>query len=120
LGAGADSTFAPNDDPPWILPIVLAVRLIADYQELEQDSDHTIQAQILDPSMQEIHRHLERIRVFARGSQHYEGWRGVGVFAVPIQCEIHELGTYTATVKLDDGPSLTTPYEVRAAGDFLV
>lgn len=119
LGAGVDTTFAPPDDPPWELQIHLAIRLVGSYDDGKEDSDHTLTLRVLDPDMAEIHVDTQRIRIFARGPEHYEGWRGTGIFGTVTQCQIERTGTYTVTVSLDRDRAETVPYEVRPAGDLV-
>jgi hypothetical protein len=110
VGAGIETTLAPDEPPPWGMPICIATCVIASYDELREDSDHVFRFDVFDPSAQPVFNGLERIRYFAGGG--YRDFPHTDIQGWKLEPIIMHPGDYTIRVGFDRQTPVTLLYRV--------
>jgi hypothetical protein len=111
-GIGVDTTFAPGE-PPWGLPIVVAVCLEGDAREIGSAEVHGLTWQLSGPDFSVVAEGQETLLLESESTQ-YEAWATSRVIGVSIYAEVQELGDYSVAVRLDDGLTQVFAYRVLA------
>lgn len=117
MGAGMDGTQAPSSEPPWGLPLTLAICLACEYHELLSSPTATIRVRVLDPDLRSIFDTAQPIQL-AVAPQHYEGWRGRVILGTRFRAEIVSAGDYTIEARINDQSPKTLGYRVFAPGSL--
>lgn len=119
VGAGIDVLYAP--DFPHQVSIMLAVRLAAAFEEVNEGQEHEIVVRVMGPGgglalmPDGSEAQPLTLRFAAAGKQLVPGWVATLLFALAVQWWATEEGAYTLEVGVDNGPATPTPVHVLRA-----
>ena len=110
VGAGIETTIAPEEPPPWGLPICIATCVTATYEELQADSDHVFKFDVFDPSAQVVFSAAERVRYSSGGG--YKDFPHMDIHGWRLEPLIVQAGDFAIQIGFDDQTPVTLLYRV--------
>ncbi|HEV2757105.1 MAG TPA: hypothetical protein VG318_15165 [Actinomycetota bacterium] len=110
LGAGVATTIAPDEPPPWGMPICIATCVVAGYDELQEDSDHVFRFAVSDSAAGPVFSGREVVRYFAGGG--YKDFPHTDIQGWKLEPIIMGPGDYTIEVVFDRQTPVTLLYRV--------
>ncbi len=119
-GVGVDTVVVSDADFPVDVPIMVAVNLVIRYDEFPDDpmhpAPHQIAWRIFGPDMASVATGAtDRFGISGRSPEHYEGWEGHNIQALPLTVPAPDPGVYTVELRLDDQEPVVVVYQLRRA-----